>query len=117
MQHPFRNLQYRNASDAGRVRRRVVALAAALLLTACGDSTAGLFGEALYERSCAGCHLADGSGAGGPAVGPGSDSVELTDEQLVGAIRVGPGSMPGFRRFSDEQVESLVVYLRELQAR
>ncbi len=117
MRHSFQRPQHSTETHPGRVRLRIAALVAAVLLVACGESTTGLFGEALYERSCAGCHLADGSGAGGPAVGPGSESVELTDEQLAGAIRVGPGSMPGFGRFSDEQVDSLVAYMRELQAR
>ncbi len=94
---------------------RVLA-AAALLLAACGGSTEGLFGQELYERSCAACHARDGSGGAGPPLGPGSNGVVLSDDQLAGAIVVGPGTMPSFDRLSDEQVESLVEYLRTLQA-
>ncbi len=98
-----------------RLRSSVVVVVAALAFAACGGSTEGLLGEQLYERSCAGCHLVDGSGATGPAIGPESNSVLLTDEQLAGVILVGPGSMPAFTRFTDEQVDSLVAYVRDLQ--
>lgn len=97
------------------MRRTFLTVAIALALSACGGSTEGLMGQELYDRSCGSCHLADGAGLAGPAVGPGSNSVNLTDDQLAAVIRVGPGTMPAFSRFSDEQVDSLVAYLRELQ--
>lgn len=90
-------------------------LAAALVLGACGGSTRGLVGEELYEQSCASCHGSAGEGASGPALGPGSNSESLTDEQIAGSITVGPGAMPGFSRLSDAQVDSLVAYVRVLQ--
>lgn len=97
--------------------RVVVALGMALTLAGCSGSTANLFGADLYQQSCARCHGADGGGSGvGPAVGAGSNSVLLTDEQLADIIRVGPGTMPGFPRLGDEQVASLVEHLRTLQA-
>ncbi len=73
-------------------------------------------GRELYDRSCASCHAGDGSGGVGPAVGAGSNAVGLSDEQVAGAIRVGPGTMPAFDRLSDAQVDSLVAYMRQLQA-
>jgi mono/diheme cytochrome c family protein len=93
-----------------------IGLVAAVLATACGGSTEGMFGQELYETSCAACHGEGGQGAGNwPPVGAGSPSVALSDEQLVGVIRVGPGTMPGYSRLTDGQVDSLVAYLRELQ--
>lgn len=88
------------------------------LSAGCGRSTEGKFGPELYEISCAGCHGDRGEGAVlGPAIGtPDSNSaVDLTDEQIFGAIRVGPGSMPGNPNLTDEQIRSLVDYLRRLQ--
>lgn len=98
------------------MRRLLTLVVAALIaLSGCASSTAGLLGAELYEQSCAGCHGASGGGGLGPAIGPGSNSVGLTDEQLAAVIVVGPGSMPGFVRLSDEQVASLVAYVRDLQ--
>ena len=96
-------------------RIKLAAAAITLVVSACGGSTEGLLGQELYERSCASCHRGDGGGLSGPAIGPGSNSVVLTDEQLAGVIVVGPGTMPAFTRFTDEQVDSLVAYVRELQ--
>lgn len=99
-----------------RVATITAALALSLSLAGCGSSTAGLLGAELYEQSCAGCHGAAGGGGLGPAIGPGSNSVNLSDDQMASVIVVGPGSMPGFARLTDEQVDSLVAYVRELQA-
>jgi mono/diheme cytochrome c family protein len=86
----------------------------AILLAGCSGSTEGLLGRELYNKSCEACHGEDG--LRGTQIGAGSDAVELTDEQIRGAIEVGPGSMPGFPRLSPEQLDSLVVLVRELQA-
>ena len=95
--------------------RGVAALLVLCMVTTACSSTEGLLGKELYEQSCATCHRADGTGGTGPAVGAGSNAVQLTDEQIAGVIRVGPGVMPGFSRLTDEQVTSLVDYIRELQ--
>jgi mono/diheme cytochrome c family protein len=97
----------------------VVALVA-LLAVSCGRSTEGKFGAELYDISCAGCHGDRGEGAVlGPPVGtPDSNSaLALSDDQIFGAIRVGPGSMPGNPYLTDEQITSLVDFLRRLQGR
>ena len=61
------------------------------------------------------CHSKDGSGGSGPDIGPGSNAaLNLTDEQIQGVIRVGPGAMPGFPSLTQEQVDSLVAYIRLL---
>lgn len=88
-----------------------------LVLVGCSDPTEGRFGEDLYQVGCAGCHGADLTGGIGPALGPGSNAAQqLTDEQIAGAIAVGPGAMPGFAtRLTTDQIDSLVLYLRTEQ--
>lgn len=89
----------------------------ATLLSGCG-SDEHLVGKDLFDHSCAVCHSADGSGRFGVDIGPGSNAARnLTDEQIAGVIRVGPGNMPGFGRLSDAQIASLVQYVRSLEAR
>lgn len=89
-----------------------------ILLGGCSNTTEGKFGADLFSTACAGCHAADGSGGRGPAIGtPDSDAATvLTDEQIRGVIRIGPGAMPAWSRLTEEQVDSLVAYLRQLQA-
>ena len=98
-------------------RARTAIVVLALLAASCAaDSTEGKFGEELYEAACAACHRSSGEGGSGfPAIGSGSDAASLTDDQLAGVIRVGPGAMPAFSRFSDEQIDSVVAYVRQLQ--
>jgi len=100
-----------------RFRKAIPAIALGVLLfTACSSTTEGKFGGELYETACAGCHASDGSGGRGPAIAtPDADAVKLTDDQIRGVIRVGPGAMPAWSRLTDEQVDSLIVYLRALQ--
>ncbi len=102
--------------------RLVVVILLVVAVTACSDPLEGKLGEDLFQTGCARCHRADLSGGadlGGeaPALGPGSNAAtELTDEQIGDVIRVGPGAMPGFgRRLTDEQIDSLVAYLRTVQ--
>lgn len=86
-----------------------------LVVAGCGGSDEYLVGGELYERSCAACHATDGSGGIGPEIDAGSNThLNLSDDQIVGVIAVGPGNMPGFSRLSDEQVASLVLFVREL---
>jgi mono/diheme cytochrome c family protein len=87
----------------------------ALLAAACGGAPdADTFGADLYDISCARCHGADLEGGIGPALEAGSNAATvLTDDQIFGAIRSGPGAMPTFPRLTDEQVSSVVDYLRE----
>lgn len=92
----------------------MLSLVAVMLLSGCA-SNEYLLGEELYEQSCAICHGVRGEGGIGLAIGKGSNTqVNLTDEQIAGVITVGPGNMPGFSRLTDEQVASLVDYVRSL---
>lgn len=96
--------------------RLLVAVGVAVfILAGCAGSTEGLFGAELYARSCAGCHGGEGGGGSGPALGSGSDAAELSDDQITGVIEVGPGTMPAFDRLTDDQIASLVAFLRTLQ--
>jgi len=101
------------------VKRRtlVLALAAVVLAAGCTDRLEGSSGEDLYRAGCAACHGGDLSGGIGPTLGPGSNAdLGLSDNQLEGVIRVGPGSMPPFdERLTSSQINSLVKYLRSQQ--
>lgn len=89
----------------------------AIALAACGGGPSPeTFGAELYDISCARCHGADlEGGIGGPLDAGSNAATNLSDDQLAGAIQVGPGAMPGFDRLTDEQVSSLVEYMRERQ--
>ena len=92
-------------------------LAGAVLLASCSGSTDGLLSQDLFERTCAICHGSSGEGAATrPALNAGSNAARLSDEQIRGVISVGPGAMPSFSaRLSEEQIDSLIDYLRQLQ--
>jgi mono/diheme cytochrome c family protein len=98
---------------------RVVLLALMLvtvLLVGCSDASEGKFGDELFGTTCAHCHGSDLAGGVGPPLGLGSGAASLTDEQISGVISVGPGAMPSFAsRLTDDQIESLIDYLREQQ--
>lgn len=100
--------------------RRVLVVIASLAVaaSACGsDPAEGKFGEELFDAVCAACHGEDGSGGGAfPAINAGSDAISLTDAQIAGVIRAGPGAMPSFqRRLTSDQIDSVVAYVRRLQ--
>jgi cytochrome c oxidase cbb3-type subunit 3 len=96
--------------------RWVLVIALVAVLGGCAGSEEYLLGGDLYERSCAACHGEQGEGGiGGPEIGRGSNTdLGLEDEQIAGVIEVGPGNMPGFSRFTREQIDSLVGYVRSL---
>ncbi len=46
-----------------------------------------------------------------------SHACDLSDGQIAGVIDIGPGAMPSYRsRLDEEQIASLIVYLRAVQA-
>jgi quinol---cytochrome-c reductase cytochrome c subunit len=75
-------------------------------------------GQELYSENCAACHSS--AGAGG-AIGAGMEAPplsEATPNEIVEAMRVGPGAMPVFDEttLSEEEANSIakyLVYLRE----
>lgn len=99
------------------MRMSVAAFVLAVLAAAgCSGPPSDVFGVDLYSSSCAHCHGSDLAGGIGPALGPGSNAVTLTDQQIVDVIRIGPGAMTSFGdRFTQAQLDSLVDYLRTEQ--
>lgn len=92
-----------------------LAITLLVALGACSGSNEYFLDKELYDRSCAACHGVSGEGIIGPAIDSGSNTdLNLSDEQIAGVITVGPGNMPGFSRFTAEQVQSLVGYTRSL---
>lgn len=113
-------MAYRVQSPSLPAMRRLLlvgVLGLALLATACGESTEGKYDADLYRAACARCHGGEGQGGRGPAIGtPDSNAATaLTDDQIRGVIRVGPGRMPAWPQLDDDQVDSLVAHLRLLQ--
>lgn len=80
------------------------------------DAAAGLFGEDLVDRFCSDCHGSHLGGGSGPPLGPDSNAISLTDGQIVGVLDGGHATMPSFEGLSDEQVSSVIAYLRTVQA-
>ena len=78
-------------------------------------------GKALYEKSCAGCHGADGKGNEKMAkiLGDkglnivGSETKKKSDEQLLKVIAEGAGKMPASKLTKEEQRQALG-YVRSL---
>lgn len=77
--------------------------------------------KALFEKSCAGCHGADGKGNPGIAKVLGEkglnittkDTVRKSDEQLLKVIANGSGKMPASKLSKDEQ-KQVLGYVRSL---
>ena len=82
------------------------------------DATAG---KAAFEKSCAGCHGADGKGNPAMAKVLGEkglniatkDMAKKSDEQLLKVIAEGSGKMPASKLSKDEQKQALG-YVRSL---
>jgi cytochrome c oxidase cbb3-type subunit III len=77
-------------------------------------------GRSNYNASCAACHGLDGSGSDKAVNISGSARVrQLSDTELAGIIKNGvPGTgMPAFRTFTENQIRSVVAYVRSLQGR
>lgn len=99
------------------MRRLSTALVVLMTLTGCslGGPAEDATGEEIYAELCARCHGADLSGGVGPTLGPGSNASSETDEYLEFTIVNGRGRMPSFPSLSQEQVDRLVAYVREVQ--
>lgn len=72
-------------------------------------------GEEIYAELCARCHGPDLNGGVGPALGPGTNAASEPDEYLEFTIGNGRGRMPSFPSLSEQQVDRLVDYIREVQ--
>jgi ubiquinol-cytochrome c reductase cytochrome c subunit len=73
-------------------------------------------GGELFRLNCAACHVASGAGA---AIGGGREAPPLTKStptEVGQAIIVGPGAMPVFGSFSEDDINSVASYVEELKA-
>jgi mono/diheme cytochrome c family protein len=114
-----------------RVSRSFVLAALALLAVAgpaIADEKTASTGQAIYERECATCHGPGGKGDGETAAYLTPQPQDFTtavvqkrsDEFLTAVIvKGGPAkglaeSMPAFPKLSKKEVQSVVVYVRQL---
>ena len=78
-------------------------------------------GKAVYEKSCVGCHAADGKGNPAMAKIFGDKNLNIidketkqkSDEQLLKVIAEGAGKMPASKLSKDEQ-KQVLMYVRSL---
>ena len=95
-------------------------------LAACGDSSALpeipddeelALGQDVYTKNCSRCHLNNGGGGSGVQLNDGSVLASFPDEEPQKAlISEGKGRMPAFGELSDEQLDAVVRYTREVLA-
>lgn len=99
---------------------RLLAATILIVLSACSVSRPGddASGEEIYQSLCANCHGTGLEGTPlGPALGPLSNAASQPDSFIRFAIVNGKGSMPSFESsLNDDQVDLLVVYIREVQS-
>jgi cytochrome c oxidase cbb3-type subunit 3 len=95
--------------------KRVAALlvCAGVLFSGCGERLTT--GPALYNRHCGACHGNDLAGAVGPALGAGSEAAADTDAAYRAVVREGAEGMPPDRRLTDEQLDTIIAYIRQVQ--
>lgn len=75
-------------------------------------------GRDIYTRNCASCHGAAGGGGRGPQLNEGQilTTYPAIDDQIA-VVRDGRNTMPAFGgKFSDEQLEAVVRFTREVLA-
>lgn len=61
--------------------------------------------------TCATCHALADAGASGP-IGPDLDELQPDHDQILAALRDGPGAMPSFAdSLSAEQIEAVAAYV------
>jgi mono/diheme cytochrome c family protein len=89
-------------------------LSLAILVTGCrGTPTTG---AGLYARSCGACHGTGLVGATGPALGAGSEAVDLSDADYRRIVREGEGDMAAVTNLNDEQLALVIAHSRAQQS-
>lgn len=96
------------------------------LMIGAGLASAGLAadvsnGKALYDKSCAGCHGADGKGnekmanvLGVKELGiVGKETKQKSDDQLLKVLAEGSGKMPA-SKYTKEEQKQVLGYVRSL---
>jgi cytochrome c6 len=78
-------------------------------------------GEALYKTKCAACHGPDGTGstAAGKKLGThdfhSPEVMQESEADMTKIVKAGKNKMPAYKdKLTDEQIKSLVAYVREL---
>ena len=79
-------------------------------------------GKAVYEKSCVGCHGADGKGnaAMAKALGEkglnivGADTTKKSDAQLLKVLVDGAGKMPAQKSLSKDEQKQVLGHVRSL---
>jgi mono/diheme cytochrome c family protein len=79
-------------------------------------------GKAIYDKSCVGCHGADGKGNLAIAKTLGEKGLNLTspeatkksDAELLKIITDGAGKMPALKSLSSEDRKQVLTYVRSL---
>jgi len=89
---------------------RAKTISVAPTVTAAGD---GDRGRILFDHNCAHCHGEDARGDEGPNL----YNLAKSDARITAIIKGGiKGEMPTFaKKFSDEDVQALIAYLRTLK--
>lgn len=115
----------RRAKRRGLERAFYSSLAATAVLVACHDErTPAERGAAIFERTCAGCHGADGRGTHPPGFTTPPRNLtdpelqtRLSDAMIKETIRYGKGQMPNFGGLlADSDLDALVRYVRTLRS-
>jgi len=108
------------------MREKVIAILAGLGMM--GVSATGVLaadaaaGKAVFDKSCVGCHGADGKGNPGMAKVLGEKGLNLTtkevksqsDDQLLKVIAEGRGKMPAQSKLSKDDQKAALSYVRSL---
>jgi cytochrome c oxidase cbb3-type subunit 3 len=95
----------------------MLGLSASAVLAA--DAAAG---KAVYEKSCVGCHGADGKGNPGMAKVLGEKGLNLTSKEaskmseadMLKVVSEGKGKMPAQSKLSKDEQKAVVSYVRSL---
>jgi cytochrome c551 len=77
------------------------------ILALTGDAANG---ELVYADECAVCHGADGEGGSGPSM---SSVVGEGEDEIIGTVLEGEGSMPAFDDLPDQDIADLVAFITE----
>jgi mono/diheme cytochrome c family protein len=108
------------------MRNKWVVLLAGLAMV--GASASGLLaadaagGKAIFDKSCVGCHGADGKGNPGMAKVLGEKGLNLTtkevgqmsEDQMLKVVSEGRGKMPAQSKLSKDEQKAVVGYVRSL---
>jgi mono/diheme cytochrome c family protein len=104
------------------VRLVIIVLAGAFLLAATTCVYAQDDAAALYKSKCQVCHGADGKGDTPMGTKLGTkdfhspEVAKMSDQELFDAIKKGKGKMPAYEgKLTDDQIKSLVKYVRSLK--